>query len=97
MASSSRRESCTKPSKGVFKTQLLIQNGAFAKIVALSIFAKSSILDVSPGPKYASALYPQNSAKMQLLNKLSEIPHNFASLLFFQNRFKIVLKKFRTV
>ena len=84
MASSSRRESCTKPSKGVFKTQSFIQNGDFAKIVALSIFAKSSILDVSPGAKYASALYAQNSAKMQLLNKLSEILHNFVVYFFFK-------------
>ena len=33
MASSSRGASCTKPSKGVFRTQLFIQDGAFAKIV----------------------------------------------------------------
>ena len=95
MAISSCEAFCTKPSKVVFRTQSFIQNGAFAIIATLSIFAKSSILDVWPGPKYASALYPQNSAKMQLLNKLSEILHKFASLLFSQNSFKIVLKQFK--
>ena len=96
MASSSCGASFTKPSKVVFRTRSFIQNGAFAIIAALSIFAKSSILDVWPGPKYASALYPQKSAKMQLLNKLSGILHKFAGLLFFQNNFKIVLKQFKT-
>ena len=90
MASSSCGASFTKPSKVIFRTQSFIQNGAFAIIAALGIFAKSSILDVWPGPKYASAFYPQNSAKMQLLNKLSGILHKFASLLSFQNSFKTV-------
>ena len=94
MASSSRGAFCTKPSKEVFRTQSFIQNGAFAKIAALSTFEKSSILDVWPGPGYASTLYPQNSTKMQLLNKLSEILHKFTSLLPFQYSFKIVLKQF---
>ena len=85
MARSSRGATCTKPSKGVFRTQSFIQNGAFAKIAAQSIFTKSSILDVWPGPKYAPAFYPQNSAKKQLLNKLSEILRKFPSLLFFSN------------
>ena len=33
MASSYRGESCTKPSKGVFRTQSKIQDGPFVKIV----------------------------------------------------------------
>ena len=37
-------------------------------LTALSIFTKSFILDVSQGSKYASALYPQKSANVPLLN-----------------------------
>ena len=94
MTSSSRGASCTKPSNGVFRTQSFIQNGTIAKIAALSIFAKSSILDVWPGPKYASALYPQNSAKIQLLSALSKFSINLL-VYFFQNSYKIVLKQFK--
>ena len=65
MASSTRGVSCTKPSKGAFRTQSYIQNGEY--LTALSIFTKRSSLDVWLGFKYASALYPQKSAKMQLL------------------------------
>ena len=68
MASSSRGASCTKPSKGTFRTQSHIQNGTFARVVNGLVFPqKNSILDVWLGSTYASALYPQKSAKMQLL------------------------------
>ena len=83
--------------RAAYSQSSIRKTGAFAKIAALSIFAESSILDVWPSLKYASALYPQDSAKMQLLNKLSEILQNFASLFFFQNSFKIVLKQFKIV
>ena len=66
--------SCTKSSKDVFRSQSYILDVAFAKIVH--------------GFKYISALHLQKSAKMQLLNKLSEILHKFVSSLFF----KTVLK-----
>ena len=37
-------------------------------LTALSIFTKSSILDVLLASKYAPALYPQKSANVPLLN-----------------------------
>ena len=40
MASSSSGASCPKPSKGVFRTQSYIKDGAFVKIVGGCIFAK---------------------------------------------------------
>ena len=45
---------------------------------------KSSILDIWLGSKYVFAFYLQRFAKIQLLRKLSEILHNFVSLLFFK-------------
>ena len=51
-------------------------------LTALSIFAKKLVLDVLLVSKYASALYPQKYAKIQLLNNFSEILNKFFSFLF---------------
>ena len=74
-------------SKGVFRTLPYIQNGTFAKrFNGFKYFCKKSfILIVWLGFKYA-AFYPRKSAKMRLLNKLSEILHKFVSIIFFRNR-----------
>ena len=54
------------------------------KLKSLSIFAKSFILNVRMGSKYASLLYPWKFAKMHLLSELSKFLHKFTSLLFFK-------------
>ena len=82
MASSFRRAFYTKCSKGVFGSQSYIQDGAFVKNVNgfKYFYKKAKCLTV-----VQICRLPRKSAKMQLLNKLSEILHKFVSLVFFQN------------
>ena len=83
MASSSHGAYCKKLSKRVFGTLSYIQYGAFAKNVnGFKYFCKKLVLDVLLVSKYASALYPQKYAKIQLLNNFSEILNKFFSFLF---------------
>ena len=51
-------------------------------LTVLNIFAKKLVLDVLLVSKYASTLYPQKYAKIQLLNNFSEILNKFFSFLF---------------
>ena len=81
MARSFRGAFCTKRSKGVFGTQSYIKDEFWKMLTAY--FCKKR--GVWLGSKCAGG----KSAKMQLLNKLSEIVHKFVISIFFF--FKIVI------
>ena len=79
MASSFRGTFCIKRSKGVFGAQSTSRMEFMRKnVTALSTFAKTI------------CLLPWKSAKLQLLNKISEILHKFVILICFSK--KVVLK-----
>lgn len=52
------------------------------KLISVSIFTKTSILNLRAGSKYDPLLYPWKSAKMYLLIKLSKTLHKCTSLFF---------------